>query len=167
MVMSQAHTTHLLRYRETDAPVYPGWYGVVGIVSVVVGLIALPVNAFVALAMLGQLHKQWVGRGASRKPIEPWLMVTSAEAVVGMTLAVFAVVAGVVMLRNPGAGASLHRYYAWAKLPFACVFAWCAGQYVVFYAPREAQAVGAAAALALIVTASYPVFLLRVLRRKS
>ena len=163
-IMARAEPVHALRYSEVEAPRPPRSYRAVGTASVVAGLLGVGVNFLVGLTMLGQLYKQWEGRGASRMPIEPWLMTGGAAAIVGMVLAGFAVVAGMMTLHSPVLGPSLHRTYAWVKLPLACVVAGCTGWGVVFYVSREPQVIAAAAALALVVGAAYPLLLLRIFR---
>ena len=152
-----------LPYATPAALRYPSWYRVVGAFSILAGCVGLALNTFVAAAMFKQLYKQAVGRGATRRPIEPWLLLTGTEAAAAAALAVFAVVAGAVTLARPRLGRSLHRRFAWAKLPLACVFAVCAGWGMNWFVSGEPQLVGAAAALGLLVAGAYPLFLLRTL----
>lgn len=158
------HNLHPLPYAEAEPPRNPSRLRVIGTVSLLVGLLGLPLNAVIALLMFKQLFKQFSGRGASRLPLEPWLLATGTGATLSAVLAVGLCIAGLVTICNPAAARAPHRWYAWLKLPLAVVFAACAGAYVAYFVSREPQVIGAAAALAVIVSAGYPVFLLRTFR---
>lgn len=152
-----------LRYAEPAALRQPVRFRVIGSISIAAGCAGVAINLLIAAGMGNQLFKQWGGvRGVSRLPfVEAWLMLTGAEAVLSAGLGVFAIVMGAVMLRRPGRGPRLHRWYAWMKLGLACGFGVWAGWATVFYVSRDPAVVGAAGALAMIGSAAYPVILLR------
>jgi hypothetical protein len=162
--MPRRHGSPPLTYAVPEVVRRQGQVRVIGSISVLIGCLGLLINIFVAGAMTKQLSKQWAGvKGVSSLPIEPWLMTTATEAAISTALAAFAVAAGAIALRSPARGPSFHRWYAWVKLPLACVFAVCAGWFMTFYVSREPVVVAAAAALALLASAAYPLLLLRTL----
>jgi hypothetical protein len=155
-----------LRYAAPDALVHPLRSRASGIASVAVGCVAFAVNVLIAGAMGSQLLKQIRGfKGVSPLPIEPWLITTGIEAGLGALLSIFAVFIGAITLRHPGRGPRLHRRYAWLKLPLACVFGVCAGWGMTFYVSSQPRVIAAGGILAAIASATYPLFLLRILPR--
>ena len=147
----------------------PGRSQIIGAASVFVGAVSLLVNYLVGGAMIVQLLKQWgyIPHGAAREPIEAWLIVTSAEALLSAVCAVFSIAIGAMTLRRSSRAAALHVVYARVKLPLACIFAACVGWGLPFYNVRDPTAIAAAVALALIASAAYPVLLLRTFGRGS
>jgi hypothetical protein len=133
-----------------------------GVASVASGCLGGALNLVLAATMFKELGKQWFGRmKAMPLPFQAWLLAAGAEAAASAALAAFLVVAGAATLRRPGSGARLHRRYAWAKLPLACAFATCAGAAARLRVTGDLDVIAAAAGLALIASAAYPVLLLR------
>jgi hypothetical protein len=132
-----------------------------GVSGVVVGCLELLGNAFVAAAMFGQLLKQGTGRGAVSRAFEPWLITTGAEAALSAALAGFAIVAGAAMLYRSRVGIISLRWFAWAKLPFALFFSVWAGWAMKLFVSSNPVEVAAAAMVALLCSAAYPVYVLR------
>lgn len=164
--MRQGGARQSLAYAEPKALSRPGWQWSVGTASVLLGSLGFVFNLAVAATMAKQLVKQWTGRGASRLPIEPWLTLTVVEGVLSAALAGTLVAAGAATLYRPELGRRLHRGFAWPKLLLACGFAVWAGWATALYVAGDAAVIGAAAALAFISSAAYPLLLLRALPRR-
>lgn len=157
---------HGLQYAQADAPARAGWWRFVGAFSILTGCGSMMLNAFVALGMFGQAYKNYAGLpGKGSRDKDAWLIATGTEAVIAAVLAMFLIGAGTVTLFCPAPGARLHRWFAWAKLPLACVVAVCAGWFTRDEVARELQVVAAGAILAMIAAAAYPLFLLRTFRK--
>jgi hypothetical protein len=160
--------SHMLHYGGRQAAWHPARHQFVGAVSVLLGAVGVAFNFFLSATMAKELYKQWFGRMKGQPlPVQVWLAGTAAEAAASAVLAIVLVAAGTATLRRPGRAAALHRRYAWVKLPLTAVFAGCAGLAVMTQVSAELDVVAAAAGLALIAEAAYPVVLLRVFRREG
>ena len=141
--------------------------GGIGAASVAVGAVGFVINMAVAATMAGQLLKQWgyIPHGRSRQPMDAWLLATALASCLGVTFAALAVVMGVALLRGRRGAISFHRRYAWAKLPLSLLFAACVGWGLPFFGIVETRAIFCAIILAFVVSAGYPLLLLRSLPR--
>ena len=133
--------------------------------ALVVGCVGLLGNAFVAAAVFAQMRKQGTGRGAVASASEPWLLLAGVEAAVSVALACLTMLAGGITLRRPRLGVIPLQWLAWAKLPFALVFGMWAGWAMTVFVSREWLDVAAGALAALLVSAGYPLYVLRALAR--
>jgi hypothetical protein len=157
-----------LRYAEPRELRQPGRIRAIAIFSIILGIVGVGVNALLASAMLGQLLKNWHGiKGVSRPGTQPWLIVSGVEAALSCAFAVYLMVAGTMTLQRPRRGLQLHRWYARLKLPLAVVFAVWVGWAMPIYASSDVIPIVAAGALAFIVSAAYPLYLLDMFRKSA
>jgi hypothetical protein len=157
--------TTRLEYAGRRAAWHPARHALIGALSVLFGAWGVVFNLFLAATMAKELGKQWFGRMKGLPlPVQAWLAGTAAEAAASAVLAAVLVAAGAATLRRPGRAAALHRRYARVKLVLAAAFAGCAGLAVMTRVSAELDVVAAAAGLALIASAAYPVVLLRTFR---
>lgn len=139
----------------------------IGAASVAVGAVGFLINLIIAATLAGQLLKQWgyIPHGRSREPIDAWLLATMLVSCFGVIFAALAVVMGVALLRGRRGAISLHRRYAWAKLPLALLFAACVGCGLPFFGIVATGSIFCAIILAFVASAGYPLLLLRSLPR--
>ena len=138
----------------------------VGITGVVLGCVQLLGNAFIAAAIFKQLLKQGTGRGAVSPSLEPLLLMSGAEAAVSAALGGVAMLAGAAILYRSKSGVRSLRLFAWIKLPLALLFSVWAGWAMALFVSGRPWEIIAAAVAALLLSAAYPVCILRIFAKE-
>ncbi len=158
------HDQQILSYGPPWA-IRPRVMRTVAITGVVLGSLELLGNALIAATMFKQLLKQGTGRGAVSASLEPWLLITGAEAAVSAALGGVAMLAGAAILYRSKIGIRSLRGFAWLKLPLALIFGVWAGWGMGLFVSGQPLEIIAAAVAALLLSAAYPICVLRIFRQ--